>query len=795
MMLAGVLAPFILAVFAPTVRRIAGPATGWILALLPAALTVYFAQFIGAVSAGETVSFSTPWVPSLGIALSFYVDGLSLLFALLISGIGTFIVLYAAAYLSKHADLGRFLMFILMFMGSMLGLVLADNVVTLFVFWELTSITSFLLIGFNHASARSRRAALQALVVTGGGGLALLAGLLLMAQAGGAMELSTLLQSGDLLRDHPHYLAILILVLIGAFTKSAQAPFHFWLPNAMEAPTPVSAYLHSATMVKAGVYLLARVNPGLGGTEVWQTVLVLFGGVTFLIGAVLALRNTDLKLMLAQTTVASLGLLVMLIGLGHAVALEAAIAYLFAHSLFKGALFMAAGSVDHGTGTREITRLSGLGRAMPITFAAAALAALSMSGLPPFIGFIAKEFVYKGTMGDFWPLAVTGVAILGNALMFAVALLVGFKPFLGKQSETPKHPHEGGPGLWLGPVTLASLGLLAGLFNGVSEGLLVAPAVWAVAGAQVPVDLYLWGGFKTPLFLSAATIALGLVLLWRARGLSRWMAAAFDRLWGPDQGYDQFLDGLVGMARAVTGRLQSGTLRHYLLATFLVLAAVLALPMLTMGDLAIDPRLPAEDFYIWGVAALTLAGGFAIAVSRSRLIAILSMGVLGVSVALVFLLFSAPDLAFTQLMVETLSVVILALVIARLPIYRSDWRGWPRAARDAAIAGVVGIGFALLLMSIVSRPLDLALSEFFAARSYVEAYGRNIVNVILVDFRALDTFGEIAVVVIAGVAVMSLLAMGGRRFTGRSGAKPLAAKSPLEAKSLAAEHPAGKEVR
>lgn len=765
MLLVAVLAPFVLAVFAPVIRRVAGPATGWLLALFPAALTIFFAQFLDSVSAGGSIGFSTPWVPSLGIHLSFYVDGLSLMFALLISGIGAFIVLYAATYLAKHADLGRFLMFILMFMGSMLGLVLSDNVVTFFVFWELTSITSFLLIGFNHTSQRSRRAAVQALVVTGGGGLALLAGLLLMAQAGGSMELSTLLQSGDLLRDHPHYMAILILVLIGAFTKSAQAPFHFWLPNAMEAPTPVSAYLHSATMVKAGVYLLARVNPGLGGTEVWQTILVVFGATTFLIGAILALRNTDLKLMLAQTTVASLGLLVFLIGLGHELALEAAMAYLLAHALFKGALFMVAGCIDHGTGSREVWQLSGLRRAMPITFAAAALAALSMSGLPPFIGFIAKEFVYKGTMGEFLPLLITGIAILGNALMFAVAFLVGFKPFLGALSESPKHPHEVSPGLWLGPVTLAVLGLLAGVFNGVTENALVGPAVWAVGGAQVPVDLYLWGGFKLPLFLSIATIASGTLLLWKARAISRAMAAAFDKLWGPDQGYDQFLDALVGTARMVTARLHTGTLRDYLLVTMTVVAITLLLPMILIGDISISLSMPQTDFYVWGIALLALASSFTIAFSRSRLIAILTMGVLGMAVALIFVLFSAPDLAFTQLMVETLSVVILALVITRLPIYRDDWRGWPRAIRDTAIAGAVGTGFTILLLSITDRTLDLTLSEYFSAFSYTEAYGRNIVNVILVDFRAFDTFGEIAVVVIAGVAVLSLLAMGGRRLT------------------------------
>ena len=762
-MLAALLAPFIVAVFAPFVRRFAGPMTGWALAVLPAGLAVYFAGFLGPVAAGEAVSFSTPWVPSAGIALSFYVDGLSLLFALLISGIGTFIVLYAGAYLKGHADLGRFLMFILMFMGSMLGLVLADNVVTLFVFWELTSITSFLLIGFNHDKPRSRRAALQALAVTGGGGLALLAGLLLMAQAGGSMELSTLLADGETLREHPHYLAMLLLVLAGAFTKSAQAPFNFWLPNAMEAPTPVSAYLHSATMVKAGVYLLARMNPGLGGTEIWQTLLVLFGAVTFLIGAVLALRNTDLKLMLAQTTVASLGLLVFLIGLGHDYALQAAMAYLLAHSLFKGALFMAAGCIDHETGTRDVTKLSGLARAMPITAAAASLAALSMSGLPPFFGFIAKEFAYKATLGDLFPLALTTAALVGNALLFAVAFLVGVKPFLGKPGETPKPPHEGTPSLWLGPIILSVIGLLAGVFNGAPEALFIGPATSAVAGVPTKVDLYLWGGFEAPLFLSIVTVALGALLFWRATLLRAVLARVFDPLWGPDKGYDQFMDGLAALARGVTARLQTGSLRRYLLVSFLVVAAALIAPAVIIGGAGAPLVIPSADFYVWGVAALTIAGGLAILITRSRLIAILSMGVLGMAVAFVFLLFGAPDLAFTQLMVETLSVVILALVIARLPVYGADWRGWPRALRDGGIGIAIGGAITVLLLSITSRPLDLTLSDYFAENSYVEAYGRNIVNVILVDFRALDTFGEIAVVVIAGVAVLSLLAFGARR--------------------------------
>ncbi len=756
-MLAAPLAPFILAVFAPFLRRQVGDSVGWVLAVLPAGLTLYFATFLGPVADGQTFVFSTEWIPSLGIALSFYLDGLSLLFALLISFIGTFIVLYAGAYLKGHVDLGRFLMFLLMFMGSMLGLVLSDNVVTLFVFWELTSITSFLLIGFSHDKARSRRAALQALVVTGGGGLALLAGLLLMAQAGGSMELSTLLSDGDVLRDHPWYMAILILVLAGAFTKSAQVPFHFWLPNAMEAPTPVSAYLHSATMVKAGVYLLARMNPGLGGTEVWQIILMTFGGLTLLAGAILALRNTDLKLMLAQTTVASLGLLVFLIGIGETYAIQAAMAYLFAHSMFKGALFMVAGSIDHGTGTREISRLSGLGRAMPFTAVAGGLAALSMSGLPPFFGFIAKEWVYKGTLDGSLPLLLTAVAITGNALMFAVAFLVGFKPFFGKPGDTPHKPHEGSLGVWIGALTLAVLSLFFGLFSGISEAFFVGPAAIAVAGQAMVVDLYLWGGFKAPVVASIITVALGALFFWQGRRLSALLARIIDSLWGPDKGYDQFMDGLVGLARWVSALLQTGRLRRYMLVTFLTLAAALVLPQLLLGR-GLEIKTPPLDILVWVIGLLAFGGTLAIPFTRSRVAAIMLMGVLGLSVAFVFLLFGAPDLAFTQLMVETLSVVILALVIARLPVFGADWRGGPRAIRDGILAVAIGTAMTALLISITSAPLDLALSEFFGVRSYLEAYGRNVVNVILVDFRALDTLGEIAVVTIAGVSVLALLA-------------------------------------
>ncbi|HVK92330.1 MAG TPA: proton-conducting transporter membrane subunit, partial [Mycoplana sp.] len=407
--------PFLGALVAPVLTRFLGHRAAWPLALVPAAIFLHFSGFLPEVGRGEVVTGGFAWVPSYNVSFSWLIDGLSLVFLLLISGIGTLIVLYSGGYLKGHPHQGRFFSFMLMFMGAMLGLVASDSFLMLFVFWELTSITSFLLIGFDHAREAARRAALQALVVTGGGGLLLLAGLLVLWNVTGVTQLSLLLTFGEEVRASPFYLATLLLVLGGAFTKSAQFPFHFWLPNAMEAPTPVSAYLHSATMVKAGVYLLMRLNPVLGGTAPWETILSAFGGLTLLVGAVLAIRQTDLKLMLAYTTVASLGLLVMLTGLGSEHAAAAAALYLVAHSLFKGALFMVAGVLDHETGTRHITRLGGLGRVMPVTFAAAVLAALSMGGLPPFFGFLAKEEVYAALAGDnLRAVAFTIAAVAGN---------------------------------------------------------------------------------------------------------------------------------------------------------------------------------------------------------------------------------------------------------------------------------------------------------------------------------------------------------------------------------------------
>ncbi|RJG45918.1 putative monovalent cation/H+ antiporter subunit A [Mesorhizobium sp. DCY119] len=751
--------PFLAAAAAPFLTRLLKHNAAWVLALAPLWMFSHFAGMSGPVSEGAAIAGGFDWIPSLGVRFSWYIDGLSLTFALLITGIGTLIVLYSGGYLKGHPHQGRFFSFILMFMGAMQGLVVADSFLMLFVFWELTSITSFLLIGFDHAREASRRAALQALVVTGLGGLSLLAGLLVIGAASGQNDLSGLLASGDIMRNSPLYLAALILLLGGAFTKSAQFPFHFWLPNAMEAPTPVSAYLHSATMVKAGVYLVMRMNPVMGDTAAWETILPLFGGVTLLVGTLLALRQTDLKLMLAYTTVASLGLLVMLTGFGSEKAIEAAVLYLIAHSMFKGALFMVAGLIDHESGTRDIRSLGGLRGAMPITFAAAILAALSMGGLPLFFGFLAKEEIYAAVaVGGGWATLVTIVAIVGNALMFAIAFAVGLRPFIGAPAKTPKHAHEGPVLLWLGPIVLALSGLLAGLFSTVAHRLLSSPMASAVAGQDLQVDISTMPHIGIPLLLSALTIALGIGAYLALDRLRASMASVLEAIgWGPDRGFDQVIRGLLRLSFSVTKVVQSGRLDIYMTVTFIAVALTLLVPMVLFDELPSMPVFPDLWFYEWTVVAIAVIGLGAVVYAQDRLTAIVSLGIQGFAVALLFMLMGAPDLSFTQFMVETLSVVILALVMTRLRLSVSDHRPTGQKVLDISVAGACGLAFGMLLLKVTQLPFDETLSTFFKNYSLVIAHGRNVVNVIIVDFRGLDTLGEIAVVMITGLAILALI--------------------------------------
>ena len=735
--------------------------------LLPGALTLWFATMLPTIAGGETIRFAVDWVAGLDVALSFYVDGLSLLFALLISLIGFFIFLYARSYLAGDPQFGRFMLYLSLFMLAMLGVVLADNVITLFVFWELTSLTSYLLIGYNHADPKSRRNALQALVVTGSGGLALLAGLILLGLVAGSFELSAINAAGDVVRAHDWYLGILILVLLGAFTKSAQFPFHFWLPNAMAAPTPVSAYLHSATMVKAGVYLMARVHPSLGNTDVWLWTLTIAGAVTAVWASILALRQTDLKPMLAYTTLMALGTLTMFLANSSELAITAVVVFILVHSFYKATLFMVAGAIDHETGTREIARLGGLARLMPFTFFATALATLSMAGVPPFAGFIGKELKYKGALAvASEPTFVAIAALAANAMMVAVAAIIAIKPFLGPKGDTPKSPHEAPWTMWIGPIVLASLGLACGLAPGLLLSGLVEAGVASILALPEPTSypLQLWHGINLPLLMSVITVGLGAVLFWQ------WprVRATIDRACKPlpvgDDIYDWCMKRLVDVAEWQTALLQTGSQKRYVLVVFATLTLSLGITLIVRDAIVLPSAFPQIEFYKWAVVGLIIAATAVTVFAKSRLTAICALGVIGTSVALLFVMYGAPDVAMTQLMVEILIVIIVALVMLRLPAFRDDGHGDRTGhIRDASVAVGTGLVVSLTLLAVLQYPIDRRLTDFFEANSYPEALGRNIVNVILVDFRAIDTFGEIAVVAIAGLACFALIRLRPKR--------------------------------
>jgi multicomponent Na+:H+ antiporter subunit A len=751
-MLAAIASGFVLAIFAPFFRRV-----GWMLSLLPAGLAIYFAAAAPAVWRGSILQASYEWAPALGVLLTFRLDGLSLLYALLITGLGAIVVVYGGGYLHGHRHLGRFYAFLLFFMASMLGVVLADNLIVLYIFWELTSISSYLLIGFDHDREAARRAALQALLVTSAGGLALLAGFVLLGHIAGSFEVTALLKQADTIRAHALYLPALGLVLGGAFTKSAQFPFHFWLPGAMEAPTPVSAYLHAATMVKAGVYLLARLSPVMGGTEAWTIAVTAVGGVTMLAGGVLALNKTDLKQILAYSTVSVLGILTFLIGIGSTAALKAMAVYLVAHGLYKGALFLVAGAVDHETGTRDITKLGGIWKAMPLTAGAGLLAALSMAGLPPLFGFLGKELFYEAGLHAAFQYLLTAATVLTGVLLFALAGVVGYRPFFGRRRRKQAEVDEAPVSLWLGPAVLAAGGLLLGLVPALMNAPVRAAIVAMAPAGQPHVELALFHGLNPALLLSLVSIAGGAVL-YRLHGR---IVAAGPRLepvggWGPAQAYERLIGALNGVAGAQTRILQNGYLRFYLLA---VVATTIALVGFA---LAWRPRLPAPAagsgvrFHEAVLGLAIIAGTITATRSRSRLTAVAALGVVGVAVALVFALFGAPDLAMTQLAVDTLTVILLVLVLYHLPDF-STFSGRRHRIRDVGIALAGGAVMAVLVVAAASVSHAPSISPYYLENSYSLAHGRNVVNVILTDFRSLDTLGEITVVGVSAVGVWALL--------------------------------------
>lgn len=733
---------------------------GILLALAPAVLS------------GATVTMRMAWVPSLGLDFSLWLDPLGLLFAGLILGIGLLVIVYAQGYLAKAEATGRFFSFLMLFQGAMVGIALSNNLLLMLVFWELTSLSSFLLIGFWRDRADARQGARMALAVTGGGGLALIAGVMLLGQVAGSYELSTLLGQGAVVRASPLYPVILVLIALGAFTKSAQFPFHFWLPHAMAAPTPVSAYLHSATMVKAGVFLLARVWPVLAGSEAWFYLIATTGLVTMLFGAGVALFRDDLKAILAYSTISQLGLMVMLLGFATPVAAVAAIFHILNHAAFKAALFMNAGIVDHETGTRDIRRLGGLAALMPVTATIGTLAAAAMAGLPPLGGFISKEMMleqsaHTGFAGQ--ALLVPVLATLAALLSAAYSLRYATGLFFGaRRTGDVAAPHD--PGVWMlgPPVLLVAIALALGLVPMLLAGALVTAASGAVIGGVAPaISLALWHGVNPALMMSIGAVAGGAVLLWRRAPI----AEALSRRAAPDakRMFDAAMAAVTGTTRRASLAIHAPSLQRALLMLFAVAVALGIEGALTPGGVPAGtrPTIPASVPAIVAWFALVAATLAVVVAQRRRFLALVFISVIGLVIALAFVRLSAPDLALTQIAVEVVTILLMLLALHLLPKTPARLSSIPRRARDAVLGIVAGIGTGWAAWAMMTREIRDSVSAYHWANSYSGGGGTNVVNVTLVDFRAFDTLGEIIVLGIAGLAIYALLEPAARGVAGR----------------------------
>ena len=741
-------------------------ASAWLAAAVTAAALALLLSQAGAVFAGQTLLVQAEWLPSIGLNLGLRLDGLALMFTLLITGIGLLIILYAAWYLHHDDPAGKFYSLLMLFMAAMLGIALSDNLLLLVVFWELTSVSSFLLVGYWGHKAEARAGARMALAVTGGGGLVMLAGVLVLGHIAGTYELSVLLAMGEQVRAHALYPLALGLILIGCFTKSAQWPFHFWLPEAMAAPTPVSAYLHSATMVKAGIFLLLRLYPVLGGSGLFEAVVAAVGLLTMVFAAYVAVFKHDLKGLLAYSTISHLGLIVFLIGLSSPLSAVAAVFHILNHATFKAALFMTAGIIDHETGTRDMRRLGGLMKFMPWTATLAMVAAAAMAGVPLANGFLSKEMFFTEAVagqGSFtFGLLVPVAATLGGIFSMAYSLRFIHDVFFnGPPVNLPNpHPHEP-PMLMKAPVALlVVLCLVVGLLPAVTYGPMVHIAATAVLGAAPPpYTLAIWHGFNLPLLMSALALVGGVSMYWalqRRFNLHLHHPRGFTgRLL-----FTHGIDGLFRGAGVLIARLETGSLqRHaaWMLGSALVLVAwAFASGRDAAPATGTRALLPADwpSLVAW---ALLLAVAVALALGHhQRLRAVVLVGVVGLVTALAFVGLSAPDLALTQLSVEVVSTVLLLMGLALLPATSPKESSSRRRWRDAALAlaGGAGIGWVSWLM--LTRDHS-AISWFFLDKAVTEGGGTNTVNVILVDFRGYDTFGEIVVLGIAAVGVLALM--------------------------------------
>ena len=752
-----------LALAAPVVAAQIGRQVFLLMAVAPAATTVWAATQARAVLDGEASSSSTSWVPGLGLTLDLRMDPLSLLMVTLVSGVGTLVLLYCAGYFSSaQQGVGRFAGVLTAFAGSMLGLVLADDLLLLYVFWELTSVTSWLLIGFKDEDAESRRAAQQALLVTTLGGLIMLAGLILIAQEAGTASIS------QILADPPTGGAVpvaLVLILVGAFTKSAQVPFHPWLPAAMAAPTPVSAYLHAAAMVKAGIYLVARLAPAFAVVGPWRPVVITVGIATMVVGGWRALRQTDLKRVLAFGTVSQLGFLMVLVGAGTREAATAGAALLLAHGLFKSTLFLCVGVIDHSTGTRDLRALSGLGRRMPVLSTVSVLAALSMAGVPPLFGFISKEAAYEAFLGgDTFDTAAFAGLFVGSVLTAAYSARFVWGAFARKPGCPDTVVHAPSALLMAPVVVLGTAGLVLGLVPGLADPLVQAYSS-TLPGEEE--HLALWHGLKPALLWSVGTLLSGaalFVLREQVRLGQRRLTGVLGRV-DADEAYDSLLVGMDRAAVRSTALVQSGSLPLYLGTVLLTLVLLPGSALLARTTVSDD--LTAWDRPLQPVVAVVIAvAAIATARARRRFNAVLLLGAVGYGIAVLFVLQGGPDLALTQFLVETLALVIFVFVLRRLPSTFTHRSLRLSQARRMAVALSVGAFVTLaVLVSTQSRAAPPA-SQAYLDRALPEGGGSNVVNVILVDFRGFDTLGEITVLAVAAMGIASLVLAGRTRQSG-----------------------------
>ncbi len=744
----------------PLIARVMTRGAGLVVALFPLGLFVAFVRMSDIVERGWVRTEQRSWSPEIGFDLTLRLDGFSFLFCLLITGIGTLVMAYSGGYLTgkPQRQRSRFFTLILLFMTGMLGTVLADNLLLMATMWEATSILSFLLIGFDSRSARARRAAVMALQVTAGGGLALVAAVVMIGHVLGSYSLAEAVNRSGELAASPWATPIVIAVLVAGFTKSAQFPFHFWLPNAMQAPTPASAFLHSATMVKLGIYLLARFEPLIAATGWGRTVMIVVACVTMVIAAVQALRAESFKAALAYSTIASLGILVLLIGLDGPTATVAMIGFLIAHALYKAALFFCAGSVLHLTGQGSLRSLGGLARRMPMTAIACTGASLSMAGIPPFFGFITKEFLFQAQIESSWESVPIAIAVLVNAVMVGVAAVVTLRPFFLASTEPVEMRHRESISLGVPPLLLAMLGLLLSLDPSWMERVVIRPAVAAVYRRPIDVDVAVWHGITPMLMLSGLVVLVGVVIavFWAPihtmlRGSDRFEQFGIEQFWERSQ------RAMMAFSARTVAWTEHGDLRVLLGVVIATITGIAGWAIVAgAGPLRISPGAAPHLADIL-IALIAVAGAVVAARSANLLTTMLGVGLTGFAAAILFMAGGAPDLAITQFAVEALLVVMLTAMLATLPLVASRTRTVSQRGVDALLAAALGTILFVATLDAAAIDHPALASDFFGQMSYIAGRGHNVVNVILVDFRAFDTLGETVVIAAAAILGAALL--------------------------------------